>query len=112
MIVDERGIVCSRYEVLSNGCCTVEQKQASENKDTSSIVKRKRYSCETCNPLGCCTIYEYCVSCCLDPDKVDTYRFYNLLLRVYSYVYENIKDYSCSFNAQDKKSTILKSLNL
>ncbi|GAB1859683.1 SREBP regulating gene protein [Camponotus japonicus] len=69
LIVDERGIVCSRHKVLSNGCCTMEQKQASKNEETSSIAKRERYSCETCNSRGCCTIYEYCVSCCLDPDK-------------------------------------------
>lgn len=69
LIVDERGIVCSRHEVLSNGCCVTEQKQTSKNEETSSMIKRERYSCKTCNSRGCCTIYEYCVSCCLHPDK-------------------------------------------
>ncbi|KMQ89964.1 hypothetical protein RF55_10336 [Lasius niger] len=79
LIVDERGIVCSRHEVLSNGCCTTEQKQASKNEETLSMTKKERYSCKMCNSRGCCTIYEYCVSCCLHPDKVDTYRFYKFV---------------------------------
>ncbi|XP_029670036.1 UPF0454 protein C12orf49 homolog [Formica exsecta] len=69
LIVDERGIVCSRHEVLPNGCCTMELKQASKNEETLSMAKKERYSCKTCNSRGCCTIYEYCVSCCLHPDK-------------------------------------------
>ncbi|XP_029158832.1 UPF0454 protein C12orf49 homolog [Nylanderia fulva] len=69
LIVDERGIVCSRHEVLSNGCCAIEPEQASKNDEIWSMVKRERYSCQTCNSRGCCTIYEYCVSCCLHPDK-------------------------------------------
>ncbi|XP_011647745.1 UPF0454 protein C12orf49 homolog [Pogonomyrmex barbatus] len=67
LIVDDRGIVCSRHDLLSNGCCIVEQRQISKNE--KSTVKKERYSCKTCNPQGCCTIYEYCVSCCLHPDK-------------------------------------------
>jgi len=70
LIVDDRGIVCSRHEVLSNGCCTVEQRQTSKNVEALSMARRERYSCKTCNPQGCCTIYEYCVSCCLHPDKL------------------------------------------
>ncbi|XP_063225045.1 SREBP regulating gene protein isoform X1 [Bacillus rossius redtenbacheri] len=57
LIVDDRGYVCSRTDVLSSGCC-----------DTRSQTT-KRYSCETCKDNGCCTIYEYCISCCLHPDK-------------------------------------------
>ncbi|KAL6255049.1 hypothetical protein P5V15_013382 [Pogonomyrmex californicus] len=69
LIVDDRGIVCSRHDLLSNGCCIVEERQISKNEKTST-VKKERYSCKTCNPQGCCTIYEYCVSCCLHPDKI------------------------------------------
>ncbi|KAG8234489.1 hypothetical protein J437_LFUL014609 [Ladona fulva] len=29
----------------------------------------KRYACDTCKENGCCSIYEYCISCCLDPNK-------------------------------------------
>ncbi|XP_024873346.1 UPF0454 protein C12orf49 homolog [Temnothorax curvispinosus] len=69
LIVDDRGVVCLRHEVLSNGCCTIEQIQTSKNEESLSMARRERYSCKTCNPQGCCTIYEYCVSCCLHPDK-------------------------------------------
>ncbi|KAF3420255.1 hypothetical protein E2986_06869 [Frieseomelitta varia] len=70
LIVDERGIVCSRQEILSNGCCSMEEhKDSNKNEDTPTITKRERYSCKTCNAQGCCAIYEYCVSCCLHPGK-------------------------------------------
>ncbi|XP_014477464.1 PREDICTED: LOW QUALITY PROTEIN: UPF0454 protein C12orf49 homolog [Dinoponera quadriceps] len=69
LIVDERGIVCARHEVLPNGCCRMEQKQTPKSEDTPIMARRERYSCKTCNPQGCCTIYEYCVSCCLHPGK-------------------------------------------
>ncbi|XP_067008807.2 SREBP regulating gene protein isoform X2 [Anabrus simplex] len=57
LIVDDKGYVCSRIDILSTGCC---------NTETEST---KRYSCETCKDNGCCSIYEYCISCCLHPDK-------------------------------------------
>lgn len=57
LIVDDRGYVCSRTDILSSGCC---------NTDSETT---KRYSCETCKDNGCCSIYEYCISCCLHPDK-------------------------------------------
>ncbi|KYQ46759.1 UPF0454 protein C12orf49 like protein [Trachymyrmex zeteki] len=68
LIVDDHGVVCSRHEVQSNGCCAIEQKQSQKNEE-SFMTTREKYSCKTCNPQGCCTIYEYCVSCCLHPDK-------------------------------------------
>lgn len=67
--MDEHGLVCSRHEVLPNGCCRIEQTQ--QNKERAAVTKRERYSCKTCNLQGCCTIYEYCVSCCLNPNKVN-----------------------------------------
>ncbi|XP_026272458.1 SREBP regulating gene protein-like [Frankliniella occidentalis] len=57
LIVDDRGYVCSRGNVLPSGCCNIEAENT------------KRYSCETCKESGCCSIYEYCISCCLHPDK-------------------------------------------
>ncbi|KAK9503686.1 hypothetical protein O3M35_010194 [Rhynocoris fuscipes] len=56
LMVDDRGYVCSRFNVLPSGCCDLNAK----------IV---RYSCDTCKENGCCSIYEYCVSCCLQPNK-------------------------------------------
>ncbi|XP_014244259.1 UPF0454 protein C12orf49 homolog [Cimex lectularius] len=56
LMVDDRGYVCSRFNVLPTGCCDLS-------------VQNVRYSCETCRDNGCCSIYEYCVSCCLQPNK-------------------------------------------
>lgn len=58
LIVDDRGFVCQRSDLQSTGCCDLD------------AANTKLHSCETCNLSGCCTIYEYCVSCCLNPDKV------------------------------------------
>ncbi|XP_011312021.1 UPF0454 protein C12orf49 homolog [Fopius arisanus] len=68
LIVDERGLVCARREVLPGGCCRGDLEKT-ESPGVTTIVKRERYSCETCNPEGCCAVYEYCVSCCLHPGK-------------------------------------------
>lgn len=59
LIVDDRGFVCGRQDILKNGCCN----------ELSPNVKQ--YPCETCKPNNCCAIYEYCISCCLHPDKKD-----------------------------------------
>ncbi|XP_042895483.1 SREBP regulating gene protein [Parasteatoda tepidariorum] len=57
LIADDKGYVCSRHDVLSNGCCNVDSSTTS------------RYNCESCHENGCCSIYEYCISCCLQPEK-------------------------------------------
>ncbi|ENN77923.1 SREBP regulating gene protein [Dendroctonus ponderosae] len=57
LMVDDRGFLCTRSELLSSGCC---------NSELQTVIQ---YTCETCNPKQCCGIYEYCVSCCLHPDK-------------------------------------------
>lgn len=58
LITDDRGFVCKAEHLLANGCCNIEL-------DTT-----KYYTCETCNnETHCCGIYEYCVSCCLHPEK-------------------------------------------
>ncbi|XP_078045164.1 SREBP regulating gene protein [Augochlora pura] len=67
LIVDERGIVCGRRDILPNGCCSIEEKNYKS--EEVPVAKRERYSCKTCNVQGCCAIYEYCVSCCLHPGK-------------------------------------------
>uniref|UniRef100_A0A6M2DKU6 SREBP regulating gene protein n=1 Tax=Xenopsylla cheopis TaxID=163159 RepID=A0A6M2DKU6_XENCH len=53
LIVDDRGVVCQRSELLANNCCG----------------SGHQYNCESCNKNHCCAIYEFCVSCCLDPEK-------------------------------------------
>nr|CAG4638624.1 EOG090X0AGU [Cyclestheria hislopi] len=57
LISDDKGYVCNRHNLMPNGCCKPETEGT------------KRYSCDTCQSNGCCSIYEYCISCCLQPDK-------------------------------------------
>nr|CAG4650357.1 EOG090X0AGU [Sida crystallina] len=57
LIADDKGYVCSRLNVMPNGCCKPETEGT------------KRYGCETCSGNGCCSIYEFCISCCLQPEK-------------------------------------------
>ena len=54
------GFVCSLDHLQSSGCC-----------DNSS-PNSKRFNCLNCLSIGCCSLYEDCVSCCLDPDKVSS----------------------------------------
>lgn len=63
LIVDDRGFVCPRHVILQSGCC-----------DDAPHTK-PQYSCETCKDNNCCAIFEYCVSCCLHPDKVSFFVF-------------------------------------
>ncbi|NXE68542.1 CL049 protein, partial [Calcarius ornatus] len=58
LITDELGYICERKDLLVNGCCNVH------------VPSTKLYSCDSCLPNGCCSIYEFCVSCCLQPSKV------------------------------------------
>lgn len=41
-----------------NGCCDVR------------VPSTRQYSCDGCLSSGCCSAYEHCVSCCLQPSKV------------------------------------------
>lgn len=54
------GFVCNRTSVDSHGCCNVKVRPRSTSK----------HRCDTCLKNACCVVYEYCVSCCLKPDKV------------------------------------------
>lgn len=57
LITDELGYICERKDMLTNGCCNIE------------VPSTKQYSCDSCSPSGCCSVYEACVSCCLQPNK-------------------------------------------
>ena len=94
------GYVCLRADLYSTtGCCR------------TSGPKTQRYSCETCNDHGCCSIYEYCVSCCLHPDKVrdlnggDHFFFlsvekYDLLMIDFVVTESSIETYFGNFKAE------------
>ncbi|KAF6080627.1 hypothetical protein HJG60_001658 [Phyllostomus discolor] len=51
------GYVCERKDLLVNGCCDV------------SVPSTKQHCCDGCLSNGCCSAYEHCVSCCLQPSK-------------------------------------------
>nr|XP_002130011.1 UPF0454 protein C12orf49 homolog [Ciona intestinalis] len=55
LIVDDNGYVCKRDYLLDNGCCDV------------TMHDTGRYACKTCQTSNCCSVYEHCVSCCLQP---------------------------------------------
>jgi hypothetical protein len=57
-VVDDEGFVCSRAAFNGTiGCCQ-------EQRDPH------RFSCSSCDlERHCCSQYEYCVACCMDPDK-------------------------------------------
>ncbi|XP_055615092.1 SREBP regulating gene protein [Toxorhynchites rutilus septentrionalis] len=57
LIVDDRGFVCTRSELLWTGCCNLE------------VESTKLFHCDTCQDSNCCEIYEHCVSCCMHPEK-------------------------------------------
>lgn len=58
LLVDERGFICDRDDVLATGCCNIKA-------DNTHL-----YNCKSCNENQCCEIFENCVSCCLNPDNV------------------------------------------
>lgn len=61
LIVDDEGYVCSRSNLAKTGCCNL----------NTFTADAQQYSCHTCNDeTGCCAAYEYCVSCCLSPERV------------------------------------------
>lgn len=53
------GYICPRSDLMKNGCCDPD------------VEASKRYLCDTCKTNNCCVMYENCVSCCLDPRKVN-----------------------------------------
>ncbi|KAI1282031.1 hypothetical protein HDE_13036 [Halotydeus destructor] len=57
LIADDQGYVCSRKDLAPSGCCT------------QGAASSRMYNCDTCTESGCCAIFEYCVSCCLEPAK-------------------------------------------
>nr|VZI36560.1 unnamed protein product [Spirometra erinaceieuropaei] len=63
-IVDEEGFYCPRADVLPSGCCN----------RTSNSTEPSRYSCFSCSRQDCCSAYERCVACCLNPVNRNHWR--------------------------------------
>ncbi|GAQ77643.1 hypothetical protein KFL_000020040 [Klebsormidium nitens] len=58
LVVDDTGFVCSRASFNGTSGCCMEQNV------------RDRFACTSCDPdRHCCSQYEYCVACCMDPLK-------------------------------------------
>ena len=63
-VADDRGYVCRRSAVdPATQCCG---RSEGGNASASGIP---RYDCASCNERGCCSEYEQCVACCLDPRR-------------------------------------------
>ncbi|ALC49177.1 CG15643, partial [Drosophila busckii] len=81
LLTDELGFVCLRDQLLPNGCCNPE------------LTDGISYSCQSCNPAThCCAIYEYCVSCCLQPDKRALLEKVLQSSPIQKYVYASVED--------------------
>lgn len=70
LIVDERGFVCDRKDLLKTGCCKIEAENT------------KLYHCGDCNEQLCCVMFENCVSCCLNPEQVSSSFFTLYLVKI------------------------------
>ena len=57
LLADEQGYVCERPDLLTGGCCNPQG------------LTTQHYICESCLDNNCCSVYEHCISCCLQPDK-------------------------------------------
>uniref|UniRef100_A0A8C1Y7E5 SREBP regulating gene protein n=1 Tax=Cyprinus carpio TaxID=7962 RepID=A0A8C1Y7E5_CYPCA len=76
------GYVCERKDLLVNGCCNVNAPSSSQ------------HVCKSCLANGCCSIYEYCVSCCLQPDKQPLLeRFLNRAAEGFQNLFTAVEDH-------------------
>ncbi|XP_053552806.1 SREBP regulating gene protein-like, partial [Bombina bombina] len=82
LITDDLGYVCERKELLANGCCNI------------NVASTRLHSCDSCLPYGCCSVYEYCVSCCLQPNKkLLLERFLNRAARAFENLFQAVEDH-------------------
>ncbi|XP_014347020.1 SREBP regulating gene protein [Latimeria chalumnae] len=82
LVTDELGFVCEWKDLLVNGCCN------------SNAPSSRLYACDSCFPNGCCSVYEYCVSCCLQPDKQPLLeRFLNRAAAAFQNLFTAVEDH-------------------
>ncbi|XP_023445545.2 SREBP regulating gene protein isoform X1 [Dasypus novemcinctus] len=98
LITDELGYVCERKDLLVNGCCHVH------------VPSTKQYCCDGCLSNGCCSAYEYCVSCCLQPNKqLLLERFLNRAAMAFQNLFMAVEDHfelclaKCRTSSQESK---------
>lgn len=92
LITDHTGYVCDALSLdPKTHCCR---------------VKKDQYSCQGCNLVSqCCNSYEYCVSCCLNPERTHTNEILKLKIAkpVTSGTYSSLFDYCtgrCRHNSE------------
>ncbi|KJE88499.1 hypothetical protein CAOG_08390 [Capsaspora owczarzaki ATCC 30864] len=78
LVTDDRGNMCTRTSVLPNGCCS------------PAANTTRQYVCDSCTPNDCCTQFEVCVSCCLQPSK--TFFLIKFLHRARDALFMNVQD--------------------
>eukprot|EP01117_Protostelium_nocturnum_P013022 TRINITY_DN4831_c0_g1_i2.p1 TRINITY_DN4831_c0_g1~~TRINITY_DN4831_c0_g1_i2.p1 ORF type:complete len:233 (+),score=72.07 TRINITY_DN4831_c0_g1_i2:265-963(+) len=76
IVVDSNGFICNRSQLIpSSNCCPssyLPSQSSNKNDEHNDIQWRKknRFECKSCDwETNCCSIYEYCISCCLNPSK-------------------------------------------
>ncbi|KAM4708255.1 SREBP regulating gene protein [Discoglossus pictus] len=82
LITDDLGYICERKELLANGCCNI------------NVASTRLHSCDSCLPNGCCSVYEFCVSCCLQPNKqLLLERFLNRAAMAFENLFQAVEDH-------------------
>lgn len=68
LITDSRGYTCS-VELVDpvTKCCPLELPAWLKDHPLDWPTVLEQHSCQTCNAHHCCSVYEYCVSCCMNP---------------------------------------------
>nr|XP_058132416.1 SREBP regulating gene protein-like [Dasypus novemcinctus] len=76
------GYVCERKDFLVNSCCHVH------------FPSIKQYCCDGCLSSCCCRAYEYCVSCCLQPNRhLLLERFVNQVAEAFQNFFMAVEDH-------------------
>jgi len=80
-ITDNLGFICLWQELdFSTGCCP-----------HSNNTNIERYSCGTCDlASSCCLEYEFCIACCLKPERSET--MYDILLSSQEIIYDHVEN--------------------
>eukprot|EP00054_Salpingoeca_dolichothecata_P009864 m.55529 g.55529 ORF g.55529 m.55529 type:complete len:198 (+) comp18642_c0_seq2:71-664(+) len=61
-VADDQGFICDRRSLLATGCCPKEPGLPNQ-------AAPSQYDCNSCRSDKCCTVYENCVVCCLNPEN-------------------------------------------
>ncbi|KAL8227806.1 hypothetical protein R6Q57_015390 [Mikania cordata] len=95
LITDHTGYVCDALSLdPKSHCCR---------------VKRDQYSCQGCNLVSqCCKSYEYCVSCCLNPERTHVNQVLKVKIAkpVTSGTYSSLFDYCAGRCRHNSESVI------